>query len=122
MEAIAAHPAGLEDLVAGPGEDDGLAQLRSLLDIAGLLQDIRADAAGGLAEELGDVQHAELGGRAESRRKVEPRDVQGGARPGRGDQLQVEQPAGGRVSQSSPRADRRYRSSGRDSCSPRPAR
>jgi hypothetical protein len=41
---------------------------------------IGADPAGGLAEELGDVEHPELGAGPQSRWQVEARDVQRGLR------------------------------------------
>ena len=122
VQPVTADAARLEDLVPRAGHHDGLAQLGPPLDVARLLQQVGADAAGGLAEELGDVEHAELGGGPEPGRQLEARDVQGGARARRRDQLQVQHPARGRVSQSSPRAGRPCRSSGRGSCSPRPSR
>ncbi len=122
VQAIAAHAARLEDLVARAGDDDRLPQLRPPLDVARLLEQVGPDAAGGLAEELGDVEHAERRARPEPRRELDAGNVQ--RRPGarRGDHLEVRHPAGGRVSQSNPRAGRRFRSWGTGSCSHGPGR
>ena len=119
VEAIAADPARLEDLVAGTGDHDRLAEPGPPLHIARLLEEVRADAAGGLAEELGDVEDAEAGRRTKSGRQVETRDVQRGARARGGHDLEVQNSPGRDVSQSSPRAGRPCRSWGRGSCTRR---
>ena len=64
VKPIAADAARLEDLVACAGNDHGLPESRPALDVARLLQQVGADPAGGLAEELGDVEDAEPGGGA----------------------------------------------------------
>src|SRR6185295_8912869 len=77
-----------------------------------LLEQVGPDAAGGLAEELGDVEHAECRTGTEPRWELDAGNVQ--RRPGarRSDHLEVRHPPSGRVSQSSPRAGRRFGSWG----------
>lgn len=62
MKAVAPDAARLEDLIARPGHHDRLAELGTALHVARLLQEIGADASGGLPEELGDVEDTEVGG------------------------------------------------------------
>ena len=119
VEPEAANSARLENGIACPGHDDRLAESGAALYIARLLQEVGPHSTGGLTEELGDVQHAELGRGAEPGRQLDPGDVQGD--PGRrgSDQLEIEEASRGALSQSSPRAGTPCRSCCRGSCSPR---
>ena len=94
METVAAHPAGLEDLVPRAGNDQHLAQVGMPLDVLRLLQQIGPHPAGGVAEELRDVEHPDRRGRPEPGRQIDPRDVERGRR-GAGDRLEIEDPGGG---------------------------
>ncbi len=122
VEAIAADAARLEDLVAGAGDNDRLPEAGMPLHVLRLLQQVGPHSARGLAEEFRDVQDAELGRGPETRRQVDVRDVERGARPSGGDDLEVRHPSRRGVSQSSPRGGRSCHSSYRDSYSPTPER
>jgi hypothetical protein len=62
VEPVAADAVPLVDRVTRAGNDQDLPQLGTRLYIARLLEQVGANAAGGLPEELGDVQYAECVG------------------------------------------------------------
>src|SRR4051794_14078923 len=59
VEPVTADTVTLMNRVVGAGYDQDLPQLGARLDILGFLQQVGANAAGGLPEELGDVQNSE---------------------------------------------------------------
>ena len=79
MQPVTANTGGFVNGVEGSRNHEYLTQIRPSLYIAGLLQQIGPHAAGGLTEELGDIQNAK-GVRSESSRQSAPRDVQRGLR------------------------------------------
>jgi hypothetical protein len=118
MEAVATHATSLQDLVLGTRNHQDLPELWMPLYVLSLLQQVGTDPAGGLTEELGDVENTQTRGGPEPRRQLRAGNVEA---PSRGDAERPEiQNARAGVSQSSRRAGRWYRSSSRDSYSPKP--
>ena len=107
MKPITADAISLVNRVARAGYHQHLAQLGPRFYIAGLLQQISTDPTGGLAEELGDVEHAECTGPKPPRESA-TRDVQRRRRISAGKGLEIRQRQDGGLSQSSPRAGRGY--------------
>lgn len=62
MKPVASHSAGLEDRIVWTGYDKHLTKVGTGLDVTRLLQQIGLDSAGGLTEELGDVQNTKSAG------------------------------------------------------------
>src|SRR5204862_5740242 len=87
VQPEAADAARLENGIARTGYHDRLAEPGTTLDVPRLLQQIGAHPAGGLAEELRDVQYPELGRGAKPRGELDPGDVQRGPRRRGGAQL-----------------------------------
>jgi hypothetical protein len=116
VKAIAADTASLQDLVFCARNHQHLPEHAVALDVTSLLQEIGPHSSGGLTEELGDVQNAEVGRRPEPGGQLRAGDVER-ARGGRAQRLEIENRRSG-VSQSSPRVGTSCRSCRRDSCTP----
>jgi hypothetical protein len=54
------------DRVTGAGDHEHLSEVRAGLDVAGFLEEIRADASARIAEPLRDIQDTDLGRWAEA--------------------------------------------------------
>jgi len=80
MKPVTAHATPLQDLVARARHHQNLAQVRTALNISGLLEQISADSSGGLTEKFRDIEDAQLGGRPEARWQFGPRDIESGCR------------------------------------------
>jgi hypothetical protein len=105
MQPIAPDAAGLVDGVMRAGHDEDLPQVAPGLDVPRFLQQIGAHAAGGLAEKLGDVQHAKGMGTQPAGKRA-PGDVERHLRVDPGKQVEIGSRANGAISQSNPRAGR----------------
>jgi hypothetical protein len=117
MQPITAYPATLEDLVFCPRHHEHLPEQGVPLHVASLFQEVGPYSPGGLTEELGDVEDAEVGCRAEANGQLRAGYIQ---RSGLGNAQRLEiENGGGGISQSSPRAGTSFRSSRSGSCSPR---
>jgi hypothetical protein len=113
MQTVAAHPAGFVNGVLGPRNHQHLPQIGPLLDVARLLQQIRAHPTGCLSEEFRDVEDAQCS-RAKTWREWAAGHICAALRTRRSKQVQLGNDTRRVISQSSHPADRACRSCRRD--------